>query len=247
MDEVAAALRAAGCVWADEEAAILRAHDGDLATLLARRVAGEPLAHVTGWTTFGQRRLTVAPGVFVPRPRTELLARMAAERARAGSVVVELCCGVAPVAAVVADASAESVVHGVDVDAAALVCATENVPSGHFHRGDLFAALPRTLARRIDLLVASPPYVPSADLDLLDGDARRHEPRSAHDGGPDGLTLARRIVAEAGSWLAPHGRLLIEVARHQAAVLAEAFAAARLASTVVRDDELGATVVVNEP
>lgn len=247
MDEVSAALRAAGCVWAEEEAAILRAEGGDLEALLARRVAGEPLAQVLGWTEFGQRRLKVTPGVFVPRPRTELLARLAVERARAASVVVELCCGVAPVAAAVADGCPDAVVHGVDIDAAALACAGFNVPSGHFHRGDLFAALPATLARRVDLVVASPPYVPSTELDLLGGDARRHEPRSAHDGGPDGLALARRIVAEARSWLAPHGRLLIEVARHQSAALADAFAAARLRATVVTDDELGATVVVNEP
>lgn len=247
MDEVVAALRAAGCVWAEEEAAILRAGPGDLDALLARRVAGEPLAHVVGWTEFIGRRLTVARGVFVPRPRTELLARLAIERVRPGAVVVELCCGVAPVAAVVDDAVPEAVVHGVDVDPAALASAALNVPRGSFHAGDLFAALPQTLARRVDLVLASPPYVPCADLAFLDGDARRHEPRPAHDGGADGLDLARRIVGEARRWLAPHGRLLIEVARHQARALAGAYAEARLAAHVVTDDELGATVVINEP
>ncbi|CAM3180327.1 putative protein N(5)-glutamine methyltransferase [Nocardioides dubius] len=247
MDEVVAALRAAGCVWAEEEAAILRADDRDLAELIARRVAGEPLAHVIGWVDFLGHRLAVAPGLFVPRPRTELLARLAVERVRAGAVVVELCCGVAPVAAVLAAAEPDAVVHGVDLDPAALASAARNVPQALLHAGDLFAALPATLARRVDLVVASPPYVPSAELTLLDGDARRHEPQPAHDGGADGLDLARRIVAEARDWLAPHGRLLVEVARHQAPALAEEFARARLPATVVTDDELGATVLINEP
>src|SRR3954471_10586509 len=102
--DLVAMLRAAGCVYAEEEAELLvsEARDQeDLERLVRRRAAGEPLEHVVGWVSFAGLRLTVRPGVFVPRRRTELLAREATRRSRSGNVVVEMCCGCAPVASVV--------------------------------------------------------------------------------------------------------------------------------------------------
>lgn len=254
--DVVATLRAAGCVWAEEEAEILRqcalttarargssSAARELALLVQRRVAGEPLEYVVGWAGFLGLRLRVAPGVFVPRRRSELLARLAIERARDGSVVVELCAGVAPVAAAVSVAQPTAVVHAVDRDPTAVDCARRNLPNGMVHRGDLFDALPRTLRHRVDVVAASPPYVPTAELHLMPGEARAHEPAYTLDGGADGLDVARRIVADAPRWLAPAGRVLLECARNQAERLEQVFAHGGFTAEVATDDERESTVV----
>ncbi len=255
--DVVATLRAAGCVWAEEEAEILRqsaveaarargsvSASAELARLVDRRVAGEPLEYVVGWAGFLGLRLRVTPGVFVPRRRTELLARLAIERARDGSVVVELCAGAAPVAAAVMAAQSTAVVHVVDRDPTALACASVNVPGGLMHRGDLFDALPRMLRGRLDVVAASPPYVPTGELHLMNGEARTHEPTYALDGGDDGLDVARRIVADAPRWLAPAGRVLIECGRTQAPKLESMFTHGGFVTETTVDEEYGSTVVL---
>ena len=89
-------------------------------------------------------------------------------------------------------------VHAADLDAAAVACARRNLgPRGTVHHGDLYEPLPRELAGRVDVLVANAPYVPTAEIALMPPEARLHEPRVALDGGPDGLDVARRIVADA--------------------------------------------------
>lgn len=256
MDEVVATLRAAGCVWAEEEAELLRraaldlAHQRGrapaaplLAELVARRVAGEPLEHITGRVRFLGMTLAVGPGVFVPRQRTEHLAELVIERLRPGTVVVELCCGVAPVAAAARAAEGEAAVHAVDSDAAAVTWAQRNLPDGLVHRGDLFHGLPRMLRHRVDLVAASPPYVPSDELAALPREARDHEQLSALDGGRDGLELHRRILAEAPAWLRLGGQVLLECAEHQAEELASSFRHHGLSPEIARDDERDATVV----
>ena len=213
-----------------------------------RRVAGEPLETVLGWVEFLGRRLVVAPGVFVPRRRTELLARTALERTRAvpvgtgRPVVVEMCCGVAPVAASLEDAHAE--VHASDVDAAALGCARSNAPSAALHLGDLYDALPPDLLGRVDVLAANAPYVPSDRVADMPPEARDHEPLTALDGGADGVDLHRRLAADAVRWLAPGGALLIETSPGQSALTTGAMAAAGLVTRVVADDEVGGCVAI---
>ena len=174
---------------------------------------GEPLETVLGWVAFLDRRLVVAPGVFVPRRRTELLARTTLAHAAARRVVVEMCCGVAPVAAVLEGMGAE--VHAADVSEPALACAALNAPGARLHHGDLFDALPGELTGRIDVLVANAPYVPSARIASMPAEARDHEPHVALDGGVDGVDLHRRLAGEAPGWLAPGGVLLIETGRDQ--------------------------------
>jgi release factor glutamine methyltransferase len=245
---VAARLRAAGCVWAEDEAALLEqaaSSAEDLERLVARRVAGEPLETVLGWVAFLGRRLVVAPGVFVPRRRTELLARLTVDRAgRAPGrpVVVEMCCGVAPVAATLEATRAE--VHACDVSATALDCARSNSPSATLHRGDLYDALPARLAGRVAVLAANAPYVPSDRVDDMPPEARDHEPRVALDGGADGVELHRRLAADAVRWLAPGGVLLVETSREQAGLTTGAMAAAGLATAVESDDDIGGCVAV---
>jgi release factor glutamine methyltransferase len=252
-DAVVRRLRAAGCVFAEDEAALLVAAATDVAAtdpaalerLVARRVAGEPLEQVLGWAEFCGLRVVVEPGVFVPRRRTELLARRAAALARPGALVVDLCCGSGALGAAVTAAVPGIVLHAADVDPAAVRCARRNLPgAAGVHEGDLYAALPADLRGRVDVLVANVPYVPSEAVALMPPEARDHEPRSALDGGADGLAIARRVADGAPDWLAPGGSLLIETSEEQAPSAAGAFAAAGLSPRVVDDDELGATVVI---
>lgn len=242
---VAAALRAAGSVWAEDEAALLvdeARTDVDLEALVSRRVAGEPLETVLGWVAFLDRRLAVAPGVFVPRRRTELLARTTLAHVAAGHVVVEMCCGVAPVAALLEGSTAE--VHATDMSEAALACAALNAPGARLHVGDLFDALPFELAGRIDVLVANAPYVPTDRIAEMPTEARDHEPHLALDGGVDGVDVHRRLAREATGWLAPGGVVLIETSRDQLPLTLGALGEAGLVTGAVIDDEVGGCVAV---
>ncbi|MBM7410851.1 release factor glutamine methyltransferase [Clavibacter michiganensis] len=232
-------------MFAEEEAALLVVEAADrhpddggdarataLEAMTAARVAGEPLETVLGWAAFAGRRIIVRPGVFVPRRRTERLAGAAVAAAREveSPVVVDLCCGSGAIAAVLADQLSGAIVHAADVDPVAVACAAENlVPRGvGVHRGDLLDALPGDLRGRIDVLVANVPYVPDAALDLMPPEARLHEPAATRDGGPDGLDVLRRVARGSGSWLAPDGLLLVEVADAQLAAALDALATAGL-------------------
>jgi release factor glutamine methyltransferase len=244
---VVAVLRAAGCVFAEDEAGLLLAAARDpaeLDALLARRVAGEPLEHVLGWAEFCGRRIAVAPGVFVPRRRTEALVAEAVARARPGALVVDLCCGSGAVGAAVSHAVPGIELHAADVDPAAVACARRNLPAATVHAGDLYAALPEGLRGRVDLLVANAPYVPTSAIGSMPPEARDHEPTIALDGGDDGLAVLRRIVSGAPGWLATGGALLFETGTAQAAGATAALRAVGLAPSVVEDTDRGATVVV---
>ncbi|MDK3256064.1 putative protein N(5)-glutamine methyltransferase [Blastococcus capsensis] len=240
-------LRGAGCVFAEDEARLLvsAARDAaELAALVDRRVAGAPLEQVLGWAEFCGLRIAVAPGVFVPRRRTELMVRAAVTLADSGSVVVDLCCGTGAVGAALAAAVPGIDLHATDVDAAAVACARRNLPLVPVHEGDLFAALPDELVGRIAVLTANVPYVPTAAIALMPPEARDHEPRPALDGGGDGLDLVRRLVDGAARWLAPGGALLFECSEEQAGTAVDVVSVAGLAARLVVDEDLGATVVV---
>ena len=238
-------LRAAGCVFAEDEARILsEADDADIPALVARRVAGEPLEHVVGWVAFAGDRLAVASGVFVPRRRTELLARVAADATHDGAVVVELCCGIGAVAHTVTTRRRPSRVVAVDIDPAATACARVNLPDALVLTGDLFTPLPADLLGVVDVLVANAPYVPTEAVGTMPREARDHEPHHALDGGADGLDIARRIVDGARAWLAPGGSLAIETSSSQAPALTAAMGTVGLVADTVTDDDLGGVVVV---
>jgi release factor glutamine methyltransferase len=252
---VVARLRAAGCVYAEDEARmLLEAADSanELHYLVQRRCAGEPLEHVVGWASFCGERIAVAPGVFVPRRRTEFLVRQAvAAVAAVGGprpVVVDLCCGSGAVGAALLTMLGDALLHAVDVDAAAVACARANLAprGGHVYQGDLFDPLPSTLAGHVDLIVVNAPYVPTGEVRLLPAEARLHEPRTALDGGLDGLDVYRRVVAGAREWLAPGGRLLLEASEAQLAALLALLDGQGFGARVDRCAEVGATVVVAE-
>ncbi|HEY1969339.1 MAG TPA: putative protein N(5)-glutamine methyltransferase [Pseudonocardia sp.] len=258
---VVARLRAAGCVFAEEEAQLLIAAAADpasrqsLDSLVAQRVAGLPLEHLLGWVDFGGRRIALEPGVFVPRRRSELLVREAVARVgqRNGhrTVVLDLCCGSGALGAALAVAltarpAGPVELHAVDIDPNCVRVARRNIEAlgGRVHRGDLYEPLPTELIGRVDLLVAVTPYVPTEAIELLPPEARDYEPRWALDGGTDGLDVLRRVVGPAARWLAPGGHVLVETGQRQAAPAAEAVVAAGLIPSVVSSDEPNATVVI---
>ena len=260
-------LRAAGCVFAEDEARLLIAAaptPAALAAMVDRRAAGQPLEHVLGWAEFCGLRIAVDPGVFVPRRRTEFLVRRAAALARQAAapsgpdptgldptghwavVVVDLCCGSGAVGAALAAALGQVELYAADIDPAAVRCARRNVAAagGRVYRGDLYGPLPAPLRGRVDILAANVPYVPSGDVGLLPPEARAHEPRVALDGGADGLDVLRRVAAWAPLWLAPGGHLLVETSERQAPRAAEAFARDGLIPRVAHSARLNATVVI---
>lgn len=260
IDALVGRLRAAGCVFAEEEARLLveaASSPAELDDLARRRESGLPLEHVVGWVAFRGLRIPVDPGVFVPRRRTELLvdeaARLltstSADRARRAPgvplVVVDLCCGCGALGFALAhelratggDGAVE--LHAADVDPVAVRCARRVVAQvgGRAYLGDLYDALPASLRGRVDVLLANVPYVPGTAIALMPPEARLHEPRTALDGGPDGLAVLRRVAAEAASWLAPGGHLLVETGDDQVAAALDSFREAGLAARAAGTDE----------
>jgi release factor glutamine methyltransferase len=218
----------------------------ELDAMVSRRAAGEPLEQVIGWAEFCGLRIAVAPGVFVPRRRTEFLVRQAVALAQPGAVIVDLCCGAGAIGAALAAVVDRAEVHAADVDQAAVRCARQNLPAGHVYCGDLYEPLPDGLRGRVRLLAANVPYVPTGEIRYLPPEARVHEPAAALDGGPDGLGVLRRVAAGALAWLAPGGHLLSETSERQAPLAGEVLAAAGLAARVASSDDLGATVVIGQ-
>ncbi|PPL18764.1 hypothetical protein GY24_09645 [Microterricola pindariensis] len=249
LPELVRALRAGGSVFAEDEAALLaQAAGGDparLAGLLAERLDGRPLEQVLGWAEFAGIRIGVAPGVFVPRRRTELLAREAIAACAPGAIAVDLCCGSGAIGAAILAARPGVRLYASDVSAASVACAAGNLAGrATVLRGDLFAALPGGLRGRIDVLAVNAPYVPSEAIAFMPPEAREHEPLASLDGGSDGLDVHRRIAAEAAEWLHPSSTLLIETSSAQAGASAALFSAAGFTTRIARDETRDATVIV---
>lgn len=231
-------LRAAGCVFAEEEADLLRASPSFSEELVQRRIAGEPLEYVLGWAEFMGTRFVIEPGVFIPRHRTEFLVRAAASDAPASPVILDLCCGTGALGLSLRALTGGSLVAA-DIDPAAVRCALAN--GAEAYEGDLFGAAPAALRGRVDVLLANTPYVPTAAIELLPHEFREHERRAALDGGADGLDLQRRVAAAASTWLAPSGAVYVETSDDQALAVAALFGAAGLDAQVLGDDD--ATIV----
>ena len=194
---------------------------------------------ILGWVDFDGLRIPIAPGVFVPRQRSIQLARLAVRATPASGTVLDLCCGAGAIGAVLRRDRPGARVVGSDIDPAAVACARRTLPE--VYAGDLFEPLPRSLLRSFDVIVANAPYVPTADIALMPREARDHEPSVTLDGGYDGVEVHRRIAAEAGDWLAPGGRLLIETGRTQ---VERTSAAARAQGAEVAVKQNGTSTVV---
>jgi release factor glutamine methyltransferase len=235
---VVAALAEGGCVAPAEEAdALFLASSegvGRIEDLVARRLQGEPLAWITGSVLFCGVRILVDPGVFVPRPHTEAMARRAVALLPADGIAVDLCTGSGAVAAVLASAHPEATVMATDIDPIAVACARRNGVSALV--GDLDEPLPPSLRGRVDVMTAVVPYVPTEELPFLPRDVLANEPRTALDGGPRGTTQLIRAGQAAARWLRPGGSVLLELGGDQAKEVAAAFEKVGLSGIRVHRD-----------
>ncbi len=240
-------LAAAGVASPHADAEILLAHvlgieraalvlvdevDDELAAaydaLVARRAAREPLQHLTGRAAFRHVELTVGPGVFVPRPETELLAGWAIERAgeRTDPVVVDLGTGSGAIAKSVADEVPGARVHAVEVDEHAHRYATGNLAGTgvELRLGDLADAFD-DLAGAVDVVVSNPPYIPLEAWESVAPEARDHEPAAALWSGTDGLHAIRAVERRAALLLRSGGVVGVEHADAQGESAPAVFAA----------------------
>lgn len=190
--------------------------------LVERRARREPLQHIVGFTHFRRLRLRVVPGVFVPRPETEVVAGAAIDAARAvpGAVVVDLCCGSGAIAAAVADEVPGARVIAVDAEPAAVALTRDNTGAARVTvlAGDVTdPSLLIDFGGRVDVVVSNPPYIPPDGVPV-DPEVRDHDPaRALYGGGTDGLDVPRAVVAAAARLLRPGGTLIMEHGDRQGA------------------------------
>lgn len=230
--EAADVLRAAGVESPERDAELLLAHVLDVPlgnlvlveevspeqrerydALVARRATREPLQHLTGTAAFRHVELLVGPGVFVPRPETELLAGWAIEAAAGieAPVVVDLCTGSGAIARAVADELPAADVHAVELDEGAYAWAERNLAGTgvDLRHGD-FATAFDDLLGRVDVVVCNPPYIPLEAWESVAAEARDHDPHLALFSGDDGLDAIRVLAVRAARLLGPGGVLGFE-------------------------------------
>lgn len=190
--------------------------------LVARRAERVPLQHLTGTAAMGEIDLAVGPGVFVPRPETELIFAWALAQLEAAGhehqpVVVDLCTGSGALALAVAHARPDAQVHAVELDAEALAWARRNAlqlaDEGDtpidLHAGDVTdPKLLEQLDDTVDVVVSNPPYIPEDAR--LDPEVADHDPHRALFGGPDGLDVIRPMISTIARLLRPGGTVAVE-------------------------------------
>ena len=236
-----AVLQGAGFVAADEEAVELLSSAGDdlelLQSLLERRLSGEPLAWITGFTSFCNLSIRVDRGVYVPRWQSEPLARRAGERLAPKGIAIEVCAGSGAIAKLLATERPSAHVLAFDIDHRAVACARANGIDANV--GDLFDSVPPGLAGRVDVVVGVVPYVPTAALSLLARDTFRFESKLCYDGGRDGTDLLRRVALESTAYLCRGGALLLELGADQGDELSDALGRLGFVDVFVHFDEEG--------
>ncbi len=231
-----------------------RLGDSELAlyrSLIQRRRTGEPVAYILGRREFYGISFAIDRRALVPRPDTETLVEVALERTRSRSMygrALDLCTGSGCVAVALARSRPTWRFTASDISTEAAELAWENARrsgaafSLRVVTGDLYAPF---AGERFELVTANPPYIPSAELAALAPDIRDFEPRSALDGGSDGLDVVRAVVAGAAAHLEPGGVLAVEVGHDQAPRVRELFEQAGFRDVAVRRDYGGRERVVS--
>lgn len=215
--------------------------------LVTRRANRVPLQHLTGSAAFRHLEVAVGPGVFVPRPETEVVAGWCIDTLRGRSahggpaLVVDLCTGSAAIALSIAHEVEGATVHAVERELPAVEWARRNATGTRVvvHEADAEHALPE-LDGTVDLVVANPPYLPDTDRELVDPEVRDHDPEAALWGGPDGLAGPRMVEAAARRLLREGGVVAVEHADHHGRPVADIFEASGVwEHIVVRQDLAG--------
>jgi release factor glutamine methyltransferase len=211
--------------------------------LVDRRTAHEPVQHILGFEEFRGLKIAVTPDVLIPRPETEGLVGRALELLadRPWAVVADIGTGSGAIACALAAARPDLEVLAVDQSLGALAVASDNVRAlGLSQRvrllaGDLLGPL-ASLGGSLDMVVANPPYLPTGVIAGLPVEVERFEPRLALDGGPDGIRVLRRLIADSPRFLRPGAWLLMEIGEEQAGPLASLMAAEGFSSIGARRD-----------
>jgi release factor glutamine methyltransferase len=219
VNEAIALLRDAGVPSPDHDARALERHaretQADFDELVRRRAARVPLQHLLGTAGFRYLELQVGPGVFVPRPETEVLVDAVLEEIRTldAPLVVDLCAGPGTIGLSVAHEHPGAVVHLVERDPDAFRWLQRNRPEGnprvHLHLGDAADALPE-LDGTVDVVASNPPYVAEHERALVDPEVRDHDPQVALFAGDDGLDVIRVVERRAQALLRPGGLFVVE-------------------------------------
>jgi release factor glutamine methyltransferase len=213
---------------------------------LCRRCAGEPLQHVTGEQAFRRVVVGVRPGVFVPRPETEILVQAALDGLAdvPAPVVADVGTGTGAVALAIRDERPDATVFATDLSPEAVTLARENAAALGLEvavaEGDLLEPLPAALRTRLDAVVCNPPYVALEDRETLPPDVRA-EPELAVFGG---VELAERLFTEAASWLRPGGLVAVEIEESTASAVVGAAERVGFVDVSVRTDLAGRDRVV---
>ncbi|HLF70369.1 MAG TPA: HemK/PrmC family methyltransferase [Actinomycetota bacterium] len=203
----------------DLEKDVPRSHENAFFKKVDRRVAGEPVAMILGYTEFKGMKLIVEPGVFVPRNSSEFLADKAVSRIkrRKSPVAVDVATGTGPVALAIAKGVPSARVWGLDIWQPSLDVARRNarnlkLSNVTFTASDMLAGLPKQLKGTIDVFTIHPPYVARRYVRTLPKEIKGFEPAvSLSDNSDDGLGLVRLLTAGAPAWLRKDGWLIVEV------------------------------------
>lgn len=227
---------------------------GAVNALVERRVAREPVSHIVGRRAFWTLDLQVSPAVLTPRPETEFLVETALAELAPTTPARVLDLGVGSGAVLLAVLAERDLASGVglDISAEALAVARGNAEMlnldnravfhlGDWHLGDWTA----NFSEQFDLVLSNPPYIPSDAIDSLAPEVSKHEPRIALDGGPDGLSAYRAIIARLHDWVKPGGAFAFEVGKGQAGAVAALVTAAGYEVLPPRADLAGVLRVVN--
>ena len=220
-----------------------------LAELAERRADREPLQLLVGSVGFRYIEVEVRPGVFVPRPETEVLAGLAVERTPRGGLVLEPCTGTGAVACSIASESRATVV-ATDISSDAVALAEANarrlgLEGVQVILGNLLDPVPRELRGRADVVVSNPPYLADAELAGLEPEVVRWDPHAALVSGPTGNEATNQLIEDALTWLRPGGHLLLEVDSGRAARTARRAEDRGLREVAVHADLTGVDRIVS--